>query len=121
MNCIDCGKEIDVRPGRVKKNPHRRCRDCHKATWVGRTTCCGYWVLTSGGRKNRVLLYEHRLVMEGKLGRKLLPEERVHHLDHNKKNNSPENLVLFDNCGLHISQEHTDRCSITGQFKAKEK
>jgi hypothetical protein len=120
MNCIDCGKEIKVRAWRIRLNPDRRCMDCHKATWVGKTTWCGYSVLTSGGR-NRVHQYEHRAIMEEKLGRKLLPEERVHHLDHNKKNNSPENLVVFESCGHHISKEHTDRCSITGQFIRKEK
>jgi len=40
---------------------------------------------------------EHRLVMEKKIGRYLLPEEVVHHDDENKANNKPENLRLFKN------------------------
>lgn len=37
---------------------------------------------------------EHRVVMEQKIGRSLEPHEAVHHLDHNKYNNEPENLEL---------------------------
>lgn len=38
--------------------------------------------------------YEHRLVMEDTLGRKLEPGELVHHKDGNKRNNHPDNLEL---------------------------
>ena len=38
----------------------------------------------------------HRLVMEKILGRRLKPDEIVHHIDFNKQNNSPENLQLVD-------------------------
>ena len=44
---------------------------------------------------------EHTLVMEQKLGRKLMKPEVVHHLDGNPSNNSPENLMLFPNNGEH--------------------
>lgn len=37
---------------------------------------------------------EHRLVMESMAGRFLEKDEIVHHLDHNKQNNTPENLVI---------------------------
>ena len=40
-------------------------------------------------------VYEHILVMESKLGRRLKPDEVVHHIDKNKQNNSPDNLMLF--------------------------
>jgi len=49
--------------------------------------------------KTNGVLFEHRWVMEQKLGRRLRPFEVVHHLDGNKKNNSPENLELFDSNG----------------------
>ena len=39
--------------------------------------------------------HTHRIVMEEKIGRKLLPGEIVHHEDENKRNNNPDNLILF--------------------------
>ena len=42
-------------------------------------------------------VYEHIIVMETKLGRPLEPGEVVHHIDENKRNNSPDNLMLFKN------------------------
>ena len=46
--------------------------------------------------KNRVR--EHRLVMEKFLGRDLMPNEVVHHLDGNKENNKIDNLYLTKIC-----------------------
>lgn len=40
-------------------------------------------------------IMEHRLVMARHLGRMLARTEVVHHLDHNTRNNSIENLQLF--------------------------
>ena len=44
----------------------------------------------------------HRLVMEEKIGRKILKGEVVNHIDGNPKNNLKENLQLFSNNGEHI-------------------
>ncbi len=45
---------------------------------------------------------EHRLVMERKLGRRLLPDEVVHHIDDDRANNDPDNLELFSSNGDHL-------------------
>lgn len=49
---------------------------------------------------------EHRLVAEEILGRQLTREEVIHHIDHNRQNNHPNNLALFENQKAH-SHFHT--------------
>lgn len=46
-------------------------------------------------------VFEHRLVMEKKLGRYLTKEESVHHVDSNNQNNCIDNLILFETEGKH--------------------
>jgi len=46
-------------------------------------------------------VYEHRLVLEQKLGRLLAADELVHHIDMDPINNRPENLVVLPGCGKH--------------------
>jgi len=45
--------------------------------------------------------YEHRVVAENKIGRRLNPKEQVHHLDENKLNNSIENLEVVKTLRYH--------------------
>lgn len=58
------------------------------------TTADGYVVLKWGphGDQRRT---EHRAVMEETIGRELLPEENVHHLNGVRSDNRPENLELW--------------------------
>lgn len=49
---------------------------------------------TPDGKKHAVL--EHRIVMEGLIGRELLLEENVHHKNGNRADNRPENLELWN-------------------------
>jgi len=50
------------------------------------------------------LMYEHRLVMEQKLGRFLLPEEVVDHIDGLTLHNAPDNLRLFQTNSDHLTE-----------------
>ena len=48
-------------------------------------------------------VYEHILIAENMLGRKLLSEECVHHKDKNRTNNSEDNLMVFATNEDHIA------------------
>jgi len=62
-------------------------------------------------------IMEHRIIMENKIGRYLLKNEKVHHKDENKLNNNPPNLILNSNNISHIKKFHlkNKRCDIKYQ------
>ena len=53
--------------------------------------------------------HEHRIVAEEKIGRKLKPGEVVHHIDGNKRNNSPDNLMVFSSQAEHAAYHRNNR------------
>lgn len=55
-------------------------------------------------------IHEHRAVAESVLGRSLTPGEVVHHEDLNKRNNNPENLIVFPNQAAHAYHHKMDHC-----------
>ena len=56
-------------------------------------------------KTNGEWVLEHRHIMEQHIGRKLLQEEHVHHIDGNQKNNNIANLAILSN-GEHTILHH---------------
>jgi hypothetical protein len=70
--------------------------------WKGGHEIGGYAGAGGGARKT----YEHRVIAARILGRVLLPTEHVHHIDKNRKNNEPCNLLVLGSSGhslLHVA------------------
>jgi hypothetical protein len=77
----------------------------------------GYLEITTGQNKGRLL---HVVIMEQRIGRRLSPDECVHHIDENKTNNSDENLAFMTKAAhsrLHrLTECNSRRRSHNGRF-----
>jgi len=112
MLCRSCSQRKCTNKGRFKKQAqHPR--------WNGGVYIRhGYIFILSPkhpNANNHGYIRKHRLVMEKLLGRRLKNEEVVHHIDGNKKNNNPNNLMLFPNNSIHIKHHR----SLCGNIKSK--
>jgi hypothetical protein len=115
-NCFTCGKEMYQNRSNSRRSKRAFCsRECNtngnsgsfNKNWGGgRRLKRGSW--------GHVLIYkpehpsarkgyipEHRLVMEDKIGRLLLGEERVHHNNLDMQDNDINNLTLCSNASAH--------------------
>jgi len=113
--CDFCGKEFLKRISEIRRSKHNYCSaECSNKRFLnpennprwnnGRRTYNNYYALLRKNHPNADhagYVYEHRLVMEERLGRYLTKEEVVHHINENKKDNRIKNLMLFANDTLH--------------------
>jgi hypothetical protein len=54
-------------------------------------------------------VYYHRYIASVKVGHWLSPEEHVHHIDGNKLNNDPDNLMILDHYEHGVMEQYRER------------
>ena len=110
VRCKNCGKEFNVFPSRIKLGRVKYCsmacysrkgnnnpqygkkRELSTKWNGGKRKSNGYIeILLPNGKR----IYEHRLIVEEYLGRKLLKEEEIHHINEVRDDNRLKNLYLF--------------------------
>ena len=123
--CKNCGKEFIAN---VCKGAHRGKFCSLKCYWEyktgkphGKTRERPNYLISQGykwvrvpmdynggivkGLKGHKYLQEHRFVAEKMIGRRLRRGEIIHHLNFDKLDNRPENLIVFSSQSLHLKIE----------------
>lgn len=91
--CLECRK-LYKRPKKVLSIPERLANGNRKLDHRS-----GYVYIYAPEHleaNTRGYVYEHRVIAEQKIGRRLFENEIVHHKDENRWNNSPDNLEVMD-------------------------
>ncbi len=106
--CLFCGNEFKTYPSKLKRGKGKYCsRSCaskHQLMRERHEKRNGYVYIKNHDhpfRTNQNLVAEHRLVIEGRIGRYLDAQEIPHHIDLDKKNNRSNNLYLCSNDLMH--------------------
>jgi len=79
-----------LNPTKMTKEMRAKMRKVRLGTGEGKTYAKYYGELA------------HRVIAERKLGRKLRQNEVVHHIDGNRRNNEPINLMVFSSSADHM-------------------
>jgi len=99
FTCQYCGIVFERKNCKNKEYKYCSSSCSARATNARRTPSVGTRLRRSDGyytiQTPEGSMFEHRYVMEQKLGRKLYPGENVHHIDGDRGNNDPENLELW--------------------------
>jgi HNH endonuclease len=92
--CAWCDTQFYRRFGEQGNSKHQFCsRPCYSEWRIARGSPHVYRKV--GAR------HVHRIIAESILLRPLLPDEVVHHIDHDKRNNDPSNLAVFPSQSIH--------------------
>lgn len=117
--CAICGKPTKAGEKLTRRltNPERICGKCHRKYPLQRRR--GREMVAQDGTRrvsrdgyvrvklpNGQWVFEHRHIMATVVGRKLRRGEIVHHVDGNRSNNAPENLVLCKSVRHHLDTYH---------------
>lgn len=117
--CDECGTVIKIPPSQFNRAKNHFCsRKCHmvfmnrelnptRMTDEVREKIRNARLGTGEGKSYEKTYgrHTHRIVAEQKLGRSLKKGEIVHHIDGNKRNNNPSNLMVMtqsEHCALHF-------------------
>ena len=115
--CAWCNNPVKVYPSNLGPRNYRS-RDCRNKAMAERNRKNNPTLMTTeikaklrearlgtGGGVTYTKTYgrhTHRIVAEEMLGRPLKRGEVVHHIDGNKRNNAPENLMVFSSQSEHV-------------------
>jgi len=107
--CAHCGKELRLKPSQAERQYCSKACDAQHRTkrpldWLhngkpARKDRQGYvmvWEPTHPNGAFHGWQYQHRLVVEAKVGRHLMSDEHVHHVNGIKDDNRIENLEVMD-------------------------